>query len=88
MVDTQEIKSASDSPGSPNKYLVTRTMSESEKTSIEHGLLYKNPSSNTHYSIEWPDPSQMTLLLIKKPGDPAIDEWAQKMIRYCLLYSQ
>ncbi len=68
--------------GSPNKIKFKRYVSESEKSCIESGYFCKDPWNTFSYTVEWPDPTQMSILLIRKPNDPSIDEWADKIISY------
>jgi len=66
---------------SGNKIQQKTIVSEEEKKNIQSGQIYHDPSNNTLYSIEWPIPSQMSILIIKKPGEKDIEEYAEKIIK-------
>ena len=66
--------------GSSNIHQKETVVSESVKNCLKFGEICKDPLGSTSYTIQWPEPSLMTLLLIKKPNDATIDEWAAKII--------
>ena len=75
-----------DGTSSPNKFQIKRIASESERSCIESGYVCKDPLNISSYTIVWPDPSQMNVLFIRKPHEPTIDEWADKIIAYFILF--
>ncbi len=55
-------------------------MSEEEKDHARKGALFKNPFSGCSYTIKWPKPTLMYVLIIKKPNDAQIDGYTRKII--------
>lgn len=65
---------------SPNTIQIKSLVSAAEKYSMDSGYVCKDPLNTSSYTIKWPEPDQLQVLLIKKPHDAAIDEWSDKMI--------
>ncbi len=70
--------------GTPNRVRMKKSVPEAEMTCMAKGDICKDPQSNPSYLIEWPEPSKMTLLIIKKPHDEAIEKWTREIISYPL----
>jgi len=67
---------------SPNKILKLHDITEPEKKCMEHGYVCRDPKNISSYSIKWPVPTSMTVFVIRKPHEPTIDPWADKIIAY------